>query len=89
MQSRHFNNSHSAAWYADGLAVGAAVHGGNAQISAAVALAMIMHKAPAALGLTTFLIAARRVNLLHTCWSCLGPHHELPLCFEAAFLLES
>ena len=44
---------------ADGLAVGAAVHGGNAQLNTVVALAMILHKAPAALGLTTFLIAAR------------------------------
>ena len=39
--------------------MGAAVHGGDAGLSAAVAFAMILHKAPAALGLTTFLIAAK------------------------------
>lgn len=65
MLFQHIDDSDASAWTADGLAVGAAVHGGNAQISAAVALAMIMHKAPAALGLTTFLIAARRVNQRH------------------------
>lgn len=34
------------------------MHGGNARLSAAVAFAMVLHKAPAALGLSTFLIAA-------------------------------
>ena len=47
----------SARHAADGLAVGAAIHGGNAKLGAAVAFAMILHKVPAALGLTTFLIS--------------------------------
>lgn len=35
------------------------MHGGNAQLGTAVAFAMVLHKVPAALGLSTFLIAAR------------------------------
>ncbi|KAK9825650.1 hypothetical protein WJX81_005153 [Elliptochloris bilobata] len=47
---------HSAA---DGFAVGAACVGGSSALSSAVALAMVLHKAPVAFGLATYLAAAR------------------------------
>ncbi len=44
---------------ADGLAMGAAALSGDAALSLVVGVAMVLHKAPMALGLSTFLLAAR------------------------------
>lgn len=44
---------------ADGLAMGAASLSGDAALSAVVGLAMVLHKAPMAFGLSTYLMSAR------------------------------
>ena len=43
---------------ADGLAVGAAALAGNARLSLMIGVAMVLHKAPMAFGLSTFLMGA-------------------------------
>ena len=44
---------------ADGLAMGAAFLSGNARLSMIIAAAMVLHKAPMAFGLATYLMACR------------------------------